>query len=76
MSVVFRETRLLEKKWLNTLRKKPLILNKNLIVNLLILRLNTNTFLKNRCINNKSYQGSKILWLSRIIMSYNKICLK
>lgn len=35
MSVVFRETSLLEKKGINTLRKKPSILNTNLIVNML-----------------------------------------
>ncbi len=51
MSVVFRETRLLDKKSLNTLWKKPSILNKNLIVNLLILNLNPNIFTENRSIN-------------------------
>ena len=44
MSVVYRETRLLEKQIAQYLTEKPSILNKNLIVNLLILILNTNTF--------------------------------
>ncbi len=45
MSVVYRETRLLEKPIAQYLTEKPSILNKNLIVNLLILIPNTNTFI-------------------------------